>query len=304
MLRLPDVTLCLIVKNEAENIPRVLEHAKTFPHTLVVDTGSTDDTRLVAARLGATVAQFDWCDNFAAARNVWLSQVSRGWIFWLDADDEIDESTALEVLDLAANAPDDVLGYVFNYRYPNGYVCDHIRLYRADRGIRWNGRVHEHLDFRDSGTGRLLSSNLEVRHVGFPQYDPEALEARSRRNNRLLELELADDPNRAIVIQYIAMDHQAHGRHKAALKWFERALRHADPAKDFTWLPDMYVNMARSYTRSGKPWKAKQILNEGMRVFPKIMPIFIQRHLDLKTPDGRTAEDIGRSRRELLRGLS
>ena len=304
MVRLADVTLCLIVKNEADNIPKVLEHAQAFSSVLVVDTGSEDQTREIAQALGADCVQREWIHDFAAARNAWFDHVKSGWIFWLDADDQITRETAEAVLECASTAPEDVLGYTFDYKYPNGYVCDHIRLFRADRNIKWKGRIHEHLDFRDAGAGRLLRSGLEVIHAGFPQYDKEALEQKSRRNNRLLELELQDNPQNAIVLQYIAMDHQAHGRHKAAIRWFLEALKYADPWLDRTWLPEMYVNMARSYTRMGKPHKGREILNQGYKVYPKELPLFMQRALDMKLPDGRTAEELGRSRRELLRALS
>lgn len=304
MIPLPEITLCLIVKNEAENLPIALRNSKLFTRTLVVDTGSTDGTQDIARRLGATVVAFDWCDDFARARNIWLDHVRSGWIFWMDADDSIAEEAVQRTLEIAANAEDDVLGYVYEYLYPNGYVCDHIRLFRADRNIRWRGRIHEHLDFRSSGHGRLLRSGATIVHEGFPTYDPEALERRAQRNNRLLELELKDDPENAIIYQYIAMDHQAHGRHKAAIRWFKDSLKYADPEKDYTWLPEMYVNMARSYARMGESWKGRDILNKGLKIFPKEMPVFIQRHLEMKTPDGRRAEDVGRSRRDLIRALS
>jgi len=304
MLRLPELTLCLIVKNEAENLPVALNHCRLFTKTLVVDTGSTDGTQDIARGMGADVVDFEWCDDFAQARNVWLDHIHTGWIFWLDADDSITESAVQRVLEVAANAESDVLGYVLEYEYPNGYVCDHIRLFRADRNIRWRGRIHEHLDFRASGHGRLLRSGAKVFHEGFPTYDSEALERRAQRNNRLLELELRDDPTNAIIYQYIAMDHQAHGRHKAAIRWFRDCLKYADPERDYTWLPEMYVNMARSFTRMGEAWKGRDILKEGLKIFPKELPYFMQRHLDMKTPDGRRAEDVGRSRREFLRALS
>lgn len=304
MIRLPNVTLCLIVKNEAENLPKVLRHGKLFSRILVIDTGSSDGTIDLARELGADVESFEWCDDFSKARNRWSESVKEGWIFWLDADDEITEETALRTLELAANAPESCVGFMYEYEYPNGYICDHIRLYRADRNIRWRGRIHEHLDFREAGAGKLLPSGARIQHTGFPAYDPEALEARSRRNNRLLEIELENNPKSAIVHQYIAMDHQAHGKHALALEWFEKALKLADVEKDRAWLPDMYCNMARSYVRAGRKKDSERILQRGMNDYPKIFPVFMQRHLNLKTPDGRTAEELGRSRSELLRALS
>ena len=304
MVRLPDVHLCLIVKNEADKIEKALVHRGLFTSTLVVDTGSTDGTQEICKQLGANVVSFDWVDDFSAARNVWLDHIKEGWIFWLDADDELSEDSVSEILGCAAYAQDDVFGYVVDYEYPNGYVCDHIRLFRADRNIRWKGRIHEHLDFRKSGYGKILRAEASVQHTGYPMHDPEALEAKSRRNNELLEIELRQDPANAIIYQYIAMDHQAHARHEDAVEWFKKALKRSRTEKDFTWLPETYLNLSRSLVKLGRHEEAEDAMNDGMKRFPKEFPVFMERHLKMRLPDGRSAEDIGRSRRKLLSALS
>jgi O-antigen biosynthesis protein len=60
---------------------------------IVVDTGSSDRTKEIAAEHGARVFDFPWCDNFAAARNEAIRHASGQWIFWLDADEYLDEGT-------------------------------------------------------------------------------------------------------------------------------------------------------------------------------------------------------------------
>lgn len=264
MLSLPTVTLCCIVKNEAQNLPVCLREAKRFDRCLVVDTGSTDGTPETAQSLGAEVVSFKWCDDFAKARNVWHEHVKSGWIFWLDADDSIDPGIVPTIFDLAFAAPEDVIAFRFNYEYPNGYKTDHFRLYRADRGIEWFRRIHEGLRLWDV-TGRTLHSGLTVKHESFPQYDRDAMKARSERNIGLLLKELEDNPKSALDMQYIAMDHQSFGRHEEAAEWFQRALKCADPARDMTWLPEMYINMARSLTKLGKPGQAKDIMRRGVK---------------------------------------
>jgi glycosyltransferase involved in cell wall biosynthesis len=59
---------------------------------IVVDTGSTDRTKEIALQLGARVFDFKWVDSFAAARNESLRRATGEWIFWLDADDRLDEA--------------------------------------------------------------------------------------------------------------------------------------------------------------------------------------------------------------------
>ena len=88
----PRVSLTMIVKNEEANLPACLASAADLvDEVVVVDTGSTDRTKEVAARFGARIFDFPWIDDFAAARNEALRHATGDWILWLDADDRIDE---------------------------------------------------------------------------------------------------------------------------------------------------------------------------------------------------------------------
>ena len=67
----------MIVKNEENNLPRCLESVRDLADELIiVDTGSTDRTKEVAASFGAAIFDFEWCDDFAAARNFAFSKAS------------------------------------------------------------------------------------------------------------------------------------------------------------------------------------------------------------------------------------
>jgi glycosyltransferase involved in cell wall biosynthesis len=86
------VSLCLIAKNEEANLPACLGSvADLVQDIVVVDTGSTDRTKNVAAGFGARVFDFAWVDSFAAARNESLHQAGGDWILWLDGDEHFDE---------------------------------------------------------------------------------------------------------------------------------------------------------------------------------------------------------------------
>jgi len=81
-----------MVRNEEEALPGCLQSVAGIANEIiVVDTGSTDRTKEVAASFGAKVFDFPWIDDFAAARNECIRHATGEWIFWMDADERIDE---------------------------------------------------------------------------------------------------------------------------------------------------------------------------------------------------------------------
>ena len=64
------ISLCMIVKNEEGTLARCLASAAgAVDEIVVVDTGSTDRTKEIAARFTDRIYDFQWIDDFSAARN-------------------------------------------------------------------------------------------------------------------------------------------------------------------------------------------------------------------------------------------
>jgi glycosyltransferase involved in cell wall biosynthesis len=88
------VTVVIPVRNEAQNLAIGLTRLKGFAEVVVVDSGSTDATRAIAAEYGARVVDFRWDGGFPKKRNWFLRQnsVRTPWVLFLDADEYIDEA--------------------------------------------------------------------------------------------------------------------------------------------------------------------------------------------------------------------
>ncbi len=84
------LSVCMIAKNEEENLPRCLKNLQPIANEIIlVDTGSTDRTKEIAHAFGAQVFDFPWNDDFSAARNFSLSKANGQWILVHDADEII-----------------------------------------------------------------------------------------------------------------------------------------------------------------------------------------------------------------------
>jgi glycosyltransferase involved in cell wall biosynthesis len=102
----PLITACMIVRNEAHNLPACFASAAgVVDEWIVLDTGSTDGTVNVARSLGATVLQDPWRDDFSYSRNLSLEPATGRWILILDGDDRLHDPA--ELRRFLASAPEE-----------------------------------------------------------------------------------------------------------------------------------------------------------------------------------------------------
>ena len=93
----PPLTAVIITLNEEHNIARsVRSCAEWATETLVVDSGSNDRTREIAAECGARVLQHSW-EGYGQQKNWAMSQASQPWVLFVDADEEVTPALAAEI---------------------------------------------------------------------------------------------------------------------------------------------------------------------------------------------------------------
>lgn len=99
------ISLCMIVKNEEAVIGRCLDSVQEIADEInIVDTGSVDKTKDIAARYTDRIFDFKWIDDFAAARNFSFQQATSDYILWLDADDVFTKKDQEPVIGFKKNA--------------------------------------------------------------------------------------------------------------------------------------------------------------------------------------------------------
>ena len=86
------ISLCMIVKNEEAVLARCLDSiADLMDEIIIVDTGSTDHTKEIAAKYTSQVYDFKWTSDFSAARNFSFSKANMDYIYAADADEVLDD---------------------------------------------------------------------------------------------------------------------------------------------------------------------------------------------------------------------
>ena len=110
-----DITIVLPVKNEAKNLATCIAAVAALGPIVVVDSGSSDDTKAIAEAAGAQVLNFDWNGQFPKKRNWSLSHYDfkTEWVLFLDADEFVSPQFIEEVQ--AAIRSTEYVGFWLNF---------------------------------------------------------------------------------------------------------------------------------------------------------------------------------------------
>ncbi len=165
------VSVLILAKNEAENLPTCLATVSWANEVIVVvDRSSRDQTQAIAQR-GADLVAVRTFDDFASQRNAALALASGEWVFAIDADERATPELATEIRRVTSDPAQAHAGYRVpirsvvlgrRFRFSGTQHDRPLRLFRRDAG-RWVGTVHETVDLK--GTAGQLKNALEHRTI-------------------------------------------------------------------------------------------------------------------------------------------
>lgn len=195
------LSVCLLTRNEADKLERVLGSVKEVADEVIVaDTGSTDATVEKAEALGARVARVAWDDDFSQGQNQALDQVGSDWVLWLNPDEELDAASRPVLL--ACMNQETALAWFVRVleftRAESGAFTETVqpRLFRHGRGVRYRGRLHPGFEvpLEDLAAQHGMSIGASEVRIRRHAYLSKLTDDKLRWAVRLLEKELHDRP--------------------------------------------------------------------------------------------------------------
>jgi len=151
----PLLSIFIIARDEADRIERTIEAVRGLSDDIVlVDSGSTDGTQGLAARLGARVIHHPW-PGYGLQKQFAEDQCRHDWLLNLDADEVVPSAMVAEIAALfagsgpAADAYELRIAEIFpGERAPHrfAYALAPVRLYRRDKGRYSPSSVHDRVD--------------------------------------------------------------------------------------------------------------------------------------------------------------
>src|SRR3989338_1110354 len=273
------ISLCMIAKDEEKYIESAISSVLgAVDDAIVADTGSKDNTKKLAEELGAKVIDVKWQDDFSKARNESIKHAAGDWILILDADEAIAEPDLEKLRKLADDSETDA--YIFTQQtYTNdsklkdwtpvkkstketkcysGWVpAQIIRMFRNNRGIAFEGEVHETvLPSIEKIKGKVRPSKIPIHHYGMERSDRKQGKA-----------ELYEKLGKAKIKKGDAKAHYELGKQLVQNRQYEKAIESfAQAIKARPDYADAYADLGTLFLNLGRAAEAKKFLSKAVNL--------------------------------------
>ena len=230
---MPAISLCMIVRDEEKCIAKCLASVQEVAdEIIVVDTGSKDETKRIAAGFGAKVIDFIWNGSFADARNASLEAANGDWVLFLDADEYLEPSSHEALRKAAVQA--DVEGYYIpivniygNEQQPEQCKDLLFRLFRNRSEYRFRGIIHEQVLTsileKDSKANLAIAHDVIIYHYGY--LDSQVQEKdKINRNLALLAQQIKDFPEDKYVLYQYGLELYRAERYGESIEMLKKSL--------------------------------------------------------------------------------
>lgn len=225
------ISAVLIVKNESKILNRCLESLGDVDEIVICDTGSSDNTVEIANKYTPNVyTDFQWCDDFAAARNHAKSKATNDWIISIDADEFLEPNSVSKIKEYIEKYPD---AKSFNITL-QGENSTHSHLYPRvfHKSVTWSGAIHEAINQPPVATIPVkITYGFSPAHFLDPDIDL-----------RILQKQVEKNPKSTRDVFYLAREYWYKQNYTVASMWYEHYLKHG------FWKPeraDAYLMLAR-----------------------------------------------------------
>jgi len=216
-----------MVKDEETNLERCLQSLQPLmqeisSELIIVDTGSTDGTVVIAKQYTDKVYYHLWNNNFSEMRNISIGYATGEWILIIDADEALENYDG--IVRILTSRPDRKIGgvalLVKNITNQSGDVYVGTmspRIFRRNHEFRYQGVVHNEPIYK----GSVIDSGNALFHYGYIHSDKALMERKFQRTSTLLKSELEKNPNNFYYRYQLGISYSMHGDKELSLRQFE-----------------------------------------------------------------------------------
>lgn len=164
------ISVCLIVKNEEHVLERCLDSLEgLYEELVIVDTGSTDRTKEIAAKYTDCIYDYHWINDFSDARNYAFSKCTQDYIYSVDADEVLNALNRERFLELKnALIPEIEIVQMWYLTAQDAEITtenydrdQRPKLFKRLRTFTWIDPIHESVNLNPV----VYDSEIEILHM-------------------------------------------------------------------------------------------------------------------------------------------
>lgn len=265
METMKQLSVCMIVKDEQDLLSRCLDSLQGIADEIViVDTGSQDETKAIAKRYTDKIYDYQWNQDFAAARNESLRHATGKWVLVLDADEYLAANDHTDWIDfLSTEQPKSNIAYtlpVINFTGEKDYE-DEIttspvtRLFPNFNNIHFERPIHEQLTRGTAGELYHKKIDLKIYHTGYQV--SRVVKKDKHERNMLIFDRMKKDGSLSTYDWYTMGNQYRYAKEEEqAINCYERALTGQD--ENTAWYPHCVIGLISLYYKHDRlnlSWK-------------------------------------------------
>lgn len=212
----PLLTISLLISNRPDTIPRCLNSLKTIleaiPSELIlINTSKSEEIHNLLLTYTDQVYTFEWCQDFAKARNEGVRRAKGQWFLFLDDDEWFVETE--EIIDFFKSGKYKkyeraaiIIRNFMNEEYTNYSDAWCMRLFRLGEDVRFEGVVHESVC---GLAGSPVYLNAKAHHSGYVYDTKEKRQAHFERNKQLLLKALEVEPGSLRLLAHLVQEYRS-----------------------------------------------------------------------------------------------
>lgn len=225
------ISLCMIVKNEESLISNCLTHIQNYVHEIIIiDTGSTDNTKKIACEFTNHVYDFSWCNDFAKARNFSLLKSNNDWVLVLDADEIVSNFNSDSISRFIQDTPQS-LGRIARINHleeswGKRVITERINRFFNKQFFHYEGIIHEQIVHRGYYNYNAHPIDITIDHIGYNK-DVINIRLKVERNITLLYQAISANPNDPYLHYQLGKSYYLAKEYDKACKGFRQALSYS-----------------------------------------------------------------------------
>ncbi len=264
-MKILPISVCIIAKDEEKNIEKCLRAIHRHPFEIVVvDTGSADRTKEIASRYADKLLDFEWTNDFSAARNFSIDAASNDWILVIDCDEFIEKLDFQKMQKLMSQYP-----HAIGQLTRENICCDkdHNTIHFTDLVERlfnrklyhYEGTIHEQVVRRDNTPAYGFQVPLSILHTGYSG-TKEEITAKSDRNISMLQAALSQDPSDPYLYYQLGESYMLRNDYESAYEYYDKGF-YLDVDESLEYIQRMIISYGYSMIYTNRIEKALYLAN-------------------------------------------